>query len=125
MRDRVLVQTSRGMTEYVSVESRQIERYIRCSVDILGGSVELGLQHNGVPGDPSGDRAHVRKMVASWCAATERGGVSFEARADQLIVDLESIFSVHWPDRAWFVEIWNEREALSQVYQPYGMPRST
>jgi hypothetical protein len=31
-----------------------------------------------------------------------------------------------WPDRAYFVEVWQEgREGFAQVFQPFGVPRNT
>ena len=96
-----------------------IERYIRCSVDIPGGSIEVGLQHC-----PNVSREFVRAVVRdAYFRATAMTDLEFSELADLLTNFLEHDFASTWPTRAWFVEIWNEREALSQVYQPYGMPR--
>lgn len=106
-----------------------IERYIRCSVDIPSGSVEVGLQREPPTGN---ERVTIRQLVhVAYMRSLTVGGLdeprwsTMEEFADIITPDLEKSFSQVWPDRAWFVEIWNETEALSQVYQPYGMPRST
>lgn len=100
-----------------------IERYVRCSVEIIGtkrrvvGSIEAGLLVT-----PDSDHRALRDQLRSVLgdALAFDGG---RGDADDLTQTLENFIVDRWPDRAWFVEVWNEDEALTQVYAPHGMPR--
>lgn len=100
-----------------------IERYVRCSVTVFGsknraiGSIEAGLLVT-----PSQDhralREELRHVLDDACVACRD-----REDADELTQLCESMIAGRWPAHAWFVEVWNEDEALTQVYAPYGMPR--
>lgn len=114
--------TFRAIAPVVEPARPPIERYMRCSVEIPGGSVEVGLSYETTP---DVDREDLRRVVLDECAAIdhEESSATVEQLADVLTLLLECEFSSRWPNRAWFVEVWNDSEALTQVYQPYGMPR--
>ncbi len=111
----------------MSIHSRPIERYVRCSVEIPGGSVEVGVQRLDFAHP---DRETIRRLVhAAWLLVRvgDLGSplrrLSPEEEFDRLSQQLELDIGRMWPDRGWFVEVWNETEALTQVYAPCGMPR--
>lgn len=102
-----------------------VERYVRASVDIPGGSVEVGIGYRD--GKPDIDRDTIRKLVHSCYFKSKladdwRGEIEYLATA--LTPMLERDIAFVWPGRAWFFEVWSATEALTQVYQPYGVPRS-
>ena len=41
-----------------------------------------------------------------------------------LAAAVESQLQNAWPDRAYFIEVGNNREGWVQVFQPYGVPRN-
>lgn len=96
---------------------RPVERYARASVAIAMGSIEVGVQWLA-PATREADRNMARTIIESAEDALGAG-----ATADALTDEIERRFSATWPDRGWFIEVWNEREALTQVYAPCGMPR--
>jgi hypothetical protein len=99
---------------------RRIERYLRASVEIPDGSVEIGLEIT----DGKTTRESLRHVVhmAYLQARSIVEWTNAEEFADSLAPVLEVSMRSVWPDRAWFVEIWDEKQALTQVYSPYGMP---
>jgi hypothetical protein len=103
---------------------RPIERYARCSVDIPGGSVELGVAYErneffSLPQMRASMIALVRRAVAQDLDYYDVG----DHNADRLSEGIETSIRAVMPDgHAWFVEVWNATECLTQVYQPYGMP---
>lgn len=109
-----------------------VERYVRASVDIPGGSIELGYQYdldaNGRT-DTRGTaacRAALRGFADRAARHTLQGRDLTEVLADELTDALsDSIAAVTAPGIGWFVEVWNEREALTRVYAPCGMPKET
>jgi hypothetical protein len=99
-------------------DDRPIEHYVRASVDIALGSVEVGVQWFN-PATRDIDRNTARAIIES---VDDSLGAS--ATADSLTDEIERRFILNWPDRGWFIEVWNKHEALTQVYAPCGMPRS-
>ena len=104
------------------VPTRQVERYVRCSIDVIVskrrdvGSIAAGLQVE--PTDvPAVLRTDFRAGI-DYVRALARND-----DFDQLTSMLEDHITARWPGRAWFVEVWSEDECLTQVYAPYGMPR--
>lgn len=102
-----------------------IERYVRCSVSVFGtknrviGSIEAGLLV--VPGmNHRALREELRSVLDDACVSCRD-----REDADGLTALCESLITERWPSAAWFVEVWQEDEALTQVYAPFGMPRST
>lgn len=97
-----------------------IERYLRVTIDIPGGSIEAGMQRTR--GEPlTLLRAELARVLIDQ-ALTLNGDDVTDETAGRLIDAIEDRISQLWPGRAWFAEIWQADEALSQVYAPYGMP---
>jgi hypothetical protein len=97
-----------------------VERYVRASVEIPGGSIEVGVQYQ--LGESTDDlRRRVRELVQQT-ASSKAAKPLTDAGVDDVTHDLELRFEATWPTLAWFVEVWNETEALTQVYAPRGMP---
>ena len=95
-----------------------IERYVRCSVDVSGGSVEAGVEYRAA--EATGE---IRRLLRKLIEVAAGDGPLTEQRVDMITRSLEMAMSCAFQGRAWFVEIWNAHEALTQVYAPYGMPR--
>ena len=100
-----------------------IERYLRCSVEIPDGSVEMGLEVTGLA-DRQETRTVLRAIatMAYMRARLQGGWATTEELADVITPDLEANMDEMWPNRPWFVEVWSSAEALTQVYAPLGMP---
>lgn len=98
-----------------------VERYMRCSIEIPHGSIEMGLEVT----DGTGSRVTLRQVAhaAYMTVQMEGNWKTVEDLADSITPVLELSMNSIWPDRAWFFEVWSATEALSQVYAPYGMPR--
>lgn len=98
-----------------------VERYLRVTIEIPGGSIEAGMQRSR--GEPlTLLRAELARVLAEEALALNGDDVT-EETAGRLVDAIEVRVAAAWPARAWFVEIWDANEALSQVYAPYGMPR--
>lgn len=96
------------------------ERYAGATVAIPGGSVELGIQRER--GEPiNGLRASVRSVVEAYALVLNGDDVT-EDSAAALSDAIDAALSSAWPDRAWFVEIWNADERLTQVYHRWAWP---
>jgi hypothetical protein len=103
----------------------RVERYLRVTVEVPGGSIEAGLERK--LGEPLYVlRAELRTVIAVCHAAVAGRHDGVLPICDDTaapVTDLiESRLRVTWPDRAWFVEVWSGAEALTQVYSPWGMP---
>lgn len=101
-------------------ERPPIERYVRCSVDLPGGSLELGLFYNR--GEPLRGLSDKLGELATKAARVVDGPITLEI-AEMLSAELEANIVAQWGDRAWFLEVWNADSALTQIYAPHGMPR--
>lgn len=117
-----------GLGEFVPTPYRatpSTERYVRASVDIDGGSVEVGMQYERGDGfDLARLREQLRATVRRSAREALRGGALTEQNADALTEGIELMIRAVLPDgHGWFVEVWNAQEALTQVYAPCGMPR--
>jgi hypothetical protein len=101
-----------------------IERYVLATVDIPGGQVFAGLGYER--GElVAGKREHLIGIVSVHASRDAVGGDPVTVgSADDLSQRIERDLSLTFQDRAWFVEIWNEREALTQTYAPWGRPRT-
>jgi hypothetical protein len=96
------------------------ERYAGATVDIPGGSVELGIQRGR--GEPVTQlRAHAKDIVTT-CALILNGDNVSEDTAADLSDRIDTLFAEAWPDRAWFIEIWNANDRLTQVYHRWLWP---
>jgi|SRR6185295_2003752 len=104
-----------------SPRCRVIERYLRATITIPGGSIEAGMQRTR--GEPlTLLRAELARIIADEVLTLNGDDVDDES-AGRLIDAIEERISETWPARAWFVEVWQADEAVCQVYAPYGMPR--
>lgn len=98
-----------------------IERYLRATVTIPGGSIEAGVQRS--LGEPlTLLRAELTRALGDEALALNGDDVT-DGSAGRLIDAIEERIAEMWPARAWFVEIWQADEAVCQVYTPYRMPR--
>lgn len=110
--------TAGGETQIVL--TRPVESYVRMTVEVPGGSVEVGLQRQ--LGEPMRLlRSEIRRLVEE-SALILNGEALNEDNGRELTDLLEVRFRSVWPARAWFLELWLGEEALSQVYAPWGMP---
>jgi hypothetical protein len=98
-----------------------VERYLRATIAIPGGSIEAGMQR--ARGEPlTLLRSELQRIIGDEALILNGSDVDDEI-AGRLIDAIEERIAETWPTRAWFVEIWDAESALSQVYAPYGMPR--
>lgn len=44
-------------------------------------------------------------------------------RWDDLAMAIEKTIKTYWPDRAYFIEVGDDRHGWVQLFQPYGLPR--
>lgn len=101
-----------------------VERYVRTSVEIAHGSLEVGVQY--FDGE---DVDHMRGCIHEWARMTSAwkgaiAGTLTAADADRMTRWLdERLVSAYGDERGRFIEVWNATEALTQVYAPCGMPR--
>jgi hypothetical protein len=120
---------------------QSIERYVRASIEICDqvveqpngvrweggdvvGSIELGIWYEPGSSIRPQLRDGLREVArAALVKVRPRGGPLDEEQADRLTDVLEQALA-RGDAPAWFIEVWNADEALSQVYAPYGMPRS-
>jgi hypothetical protein len=96
------------------------ERYAGATIDIPGGTVELGLQRSC--GEPIAPARALMRHVVEECALVLNGDDITEATAPSLSDRIDATFGDRWPDRAWFVEIWDAKERLTQVYHRWQWP---
>lgn len=68
-------------------------------------------------------RSELARVIADEALVLNGADVDDDS-AGRLINAIEDRISRLWPGRAWFAEVWQADEALSQVYAPYGMPRA-
>ncbi len=106
--------------EYPTAQRPPIERYLRCTVTFGCWTVEPGLQYE------RGDQLaplllQLQSVICeAWKAAapTSIDDVpKFNDAVEQLVIRL-------WPGRAWFLEVHHAIAGWTQIYQPYGIPRS-
>jgi len=98
-----------------------IERYLRATVVIPGGSIEAGMQRSR--GEPLRLlRSELARVIADEALVLNGEDID-DDNAGPLIDRIEERISAIWPARAWFIEIWQADEAVCQVYAPYGTPR--
>jgi hypothetical protein len=119
-----LRKASGGPPYVTSIERPPIERYVLATVDIPGGQIFAGLAY-----EEGEALAPMRKALADYAGYAaevmrKKGDKLDEDVADALTEATRINVEERWPGRPWFVEIWNEREALTQTYAPYGRPRA-
>jgi hypothetical protein len=107
-------------------ERPPIERYVLATVDIPGGQVFAGLGYEVSAGDDVAEiRRRARYIIEDLGAVFSESKRSLdETSAAQLSDFIAEDFGRKFRGRPWFVEVWNEREALTQTYAPWGRPRT-
>lgn len=100
-----------------------IDRYVFATVDIPGGQIFAGLAYE--EGEALAPMCAALADYATYAAdiMRKKGDKLDEDVAHALTEATRINVEECWPGRAWFVEVWNEREALTQTYAPYGRPR--
>lgn len=104
-----------------------IERYVLATFDIPGGQIFAGVGYGGGHDvvDLAMMRATLRRIIASigeTFAQSERS-LTVET-ADKITGFVEEDVRRRFTNRPWWIEIWNEHEALTQTYAPWGRPRT-
>jgi hypothetical protein len=100
---------------------RATEYYLMVTVDIPGGTLTAGLQRS--PGEPLPIiRAELRRVTTD-AALILNGDSITDDTAAPLIDAVAARLTATWPDRAWFLEVWDAVEELAQTYSPFGRPR--
>ncbi len=101
-----------------------IERYLRVIVPIPGGEIEVGLAY--FPHDALNDlRAQARLQVDEVTAAVRAHVPPIPLTVDlaaALTGRLEVALLTRFVDRPFWIEVWDDREALTQTYAPWGRP---
>lgn len=97
-----------------------IERYAGATVEIPGGSVEIGLQRGR--GEPINTLREEAKDIVAQCALRLNGDCINEDGAARLSDRIDEWFAATWPGRAWWIEIWRGEERLTQVYHRWPLP---
>lgn len=97
-----------------------VERYLRCTVTFGSWTIEPGLQYD------RGER--LAPLLSQLQLAI---GEAWKAAAPVSIDDVpklnervEQLVTRLWPDRAWFLEVHHTTAGWTQIYQPYGIPRT-
>lgn len=97
-----------------------IERYVRCSMQRGDWTVEPGIEWR--EGDSyevvAGDLAVIAAVIAE---AIVRFNSSDPMPSGQWG---ERAMAARWPGRAFFIEIHDTAGRWTQIFQPYGLPRS-
>ncbi len=92
------------------------EDYVRITIDWRGFTIEPGLEYRNGDHFPT-VAAEMRSTVQTYGWDNDTPMTVAHTIADALVA--------HWPDRAYFVEVWQEgREGFAQVFQPFGLPRN-
>lgn len=99
--------------------TRQVEHYARCTVAINGLTVEPGVELR--EGDDFAALQDDLREFAHWVGSLS---VLFTTSRFELLCTMEDAAVARWPERAWFVEIFDESGSWSRSYCPMGMPRS-
>lgn len=96
------------------------ERYLGATVEIPGGSVELGLQRQ--VGEPIHWLRSEAKRIVAECALELNGDDVDDDSAPRLIDRMAAWFDETWPQRAYFLEVWNASERLVQTFHRWKWP---
>lgn len=96
------------------------ERYAGCTVEITGGTIELGLQRDR--GEPIGPKRNDARRICAEEALVLNGDDIDEDSAARLSDAIAARFEATWPRRAWWIEIWQADERLTQVYHRWPWP---
>lgn len=94
------------------------EKYTRCTVEAHGYTLEPAVEWR--PGDDFADvvsaLSDIARHVAKIHTATDAEVVSER---------MATLIARQWPDRAYFVEVWQDGVAgFAQIFQPFGVPRN-
>lgn len=111
---------TRAAEQHARPAASIIERYAGATVEIPGGSVELGLQRGR--GEPINHLRSEAKHIVAQCALPLNGDDVDEDSAARLSDRIDEWFAETWPSRAWWIEIWRAEERLTQVYHRWPLP---
>jgi hypothetical protein len=93
------------------------EDYVRITLDWYGFTIEPAVEYRD--GDSFGFLAAQLK-----CGVKDYGWDKSHDPMEVAMTVARGI-EVSWPDRAYFVEVWQEgAEGFAQVFQPFGVPRN-
>lgn len=93
------------------------EDYVRVTHTAHGYTLEPAVEWRD--GDDFTASVNVLRSIVGEVAVRPLGGVMDRAH------ECAKIIVRCWPDRAYFVEVWQEgREGFAQVFQPFGVPRN-
>lgn len=97
-----------------------IEKYVRTTVTEHGYTLEPAVEWR------DGDSfAHIVELLAAIAGAVAGASRHVGDDAMECAIDLGGTIAVRWPDRAYFVEVWQEGQSgFAQVFQPFGIPRN-
>lgn len=93
------------------------EDYVRTTREADGFTLEPAVEYR--------DGDDFRELVYELTSIAINAG--FAKHRDHMACarDCARRITERWPDRAYFVEVWQEgREGFAQVFQPYGVPRN-
>jgi hypothetical protein len=101
-------------------EQPPVERYVLATVEMPGGAVFAGLAYS--------DQDDIVELREELRSAIDHlaGGATVPltvSAARRLSLAFEACASGVWTGRPHWLEVWNEREALTQTYAPWGKPR--
>lgn len=96
-----------------------VEHYARCTVTAHGLTVEPGMELR--EGDDFAAMTTDLRQWAEWAASL--GALFSSSGRAEMCKTLETSAVKRWPDRAWFVEVFDEHGNWSQSYCPFGTPR--
>lgn len=112
-------------TEHAPMPDRPpIERYVLATVDVPGGQVFAGLAY--FPGDALNDlRGRFADHIERILGDVKRNAIPLSVDlAGAISFAIETTTLKDWPDRPFWLEVWNEHEELTQTYAPWGRPRN-
>ena len=98
-----------------------VERYLLVTLEIPGGSIEVGLHRN--PGEPIHWLRSELRRIASDEVLILNGENVTDDTATRIVDSIEARVQATWPNRPWWAEVYDTVERLTQSYAPYGMPR--
>ena len=100
-----------------TIERPAVERYARCTLTYGAWTVEPGIEWR--EGDDFAALTRgLRDLAGAIGLAAAMADPMTAARA------AEHRFEATWPGRAFFLEIHDDAGAWTQIYQPYGIPRT-
>ena len=97
-----------------------VERYARTTFTTAGITIEPGIQYELLENVVELGR-RLREIAAE--AAAHRMALGAYA-IDSVAIAVERAVAATWPERAFFVEVYDADGNWIQIFQPYGLPRN-